>query len=372
MHLNAETAKMFIGRFSKSTDYNVNIMNDKGIIIASKDPKRIGSFHETAFDILSNGKDSIEIFEEEKYLGVMPGVNLPIRLKGENVGVIGVTGHPEEVRQVALLIKMSMETMLEYEIQKEKLLRHRTMKEKLLYDLIYDTDPNDREMLSLAKNLGYDEKYLRIPILILKKEDFDTEELLKKLKRGDTHTSQDMSIITRENNILVFKVLKKSPDLLSEYKEHIIEYISPILQYDEKGYKIYVGTFQDRYANYHSAYDHCIWLVKHMTEIHEPIFFYDYVDEYLAETIPTIELHKIFNTFGKFLSGDFVKTYQDTIKILKESDYNLTVASDKMFVHKNTLVFRLDKIKNAFNLNPLKSARAKHFIESLYYYWNRL
>ena len=41
-------AERFIDKISEFTEYNVNIMNEKGIIIASKDKDRIGGFHEIA------------------------------------------------------------------------------------------------------------------------------------------------------------------------------------------------------------------------------------------------------------------------------------------------------------------------------------
>ncbi|NLP33927.1 MAG: hypothetical protein GX359_01895 [Clostridiales bacterium] len=45
-------AERFIERVTEFTNYNVNIMNQEGIIIASKDKERIGSFHEIAYRII--------------------------------------------------------------------------------------------------------------------------------------------------------------------------------------------------------------------------------------------------------------------------------------------------------------------------------
>ena len=40
-----EIARKFIERLTAYTSYNVNIMNERGIIIASRNPERIGTFH---------------------------------------------------------------------------------------------------------------------------------------------------------------------------------------------------------------------------------------------------------------------------------------------------------------------------------------
>ena len=49
-------AKKLIERVSEYTSYNVNIMNEDGIIIASVDPKRVGTFHEAAYVITHNDR----------------------------------------------------------------------------------------------------------------------------------------------------------------------------------------------------------------------------------------------------------------------------------------------------------------------------
>ena len=48
MVLDVELAEKIIDKLADCTDYNVNIMNDKGIIVASKDKSRVGTFHEVA------------------------------------------------------------------------------------------------------------------------------------------------------------------------------------------------------------------------------------------------------------------------------------------------------------------------------------
>ena len=50
--IDALLAKKFIERITQYTEYNVNIMDEKGIIIASKNTSRIGTFHEVALQII--------------------------------------------------------------------------------------------------------------------------------------------------------------------------------------------------------------------------------------------------------------------------------------------------------------------------------
>ena len=41
-----EMARRFIEQVTQYTEYNINIMDESGVIIASRDPKRVGTYHE--------------------------------------------------------------------------------------------------------------------------------------------------------------------------------------------------------------------------------------------------------------------------------------------------------------------------------------
>ena len=85
-------AEKFIKKAGESTEYNINIMDEKGVIIASKDAERIGNFHEVAYWIIHGDEEIIDVPDGGKYLGVKPGVMLPIEHRGKRTGAIGVTG----------------------------------------------------------------------------------------------------------------------------------------------------------------------------------------------------------------------------------------------------------------------------------------
>ena len=58
--ISPELARRFIERVTKYTEYNVNIMDEHGVIIASRDPDRVGQYHSIAHEILSGGPDIVE------------------------------------------------------------------------------------------------------------------------------------------------------------------------------------------------------------------------------------------------------------------------------------------------------------------------
>lgn len=69
-------AKKLIEQISKFTDYNVNIMDENGVLIASRMAERVGSFHEVAFDIMKGDQDIVIVEVDIPESGVKAGVEV--------------------------------------------------------------------------------------------------------------------------------------------------------------------------------------------------------------------------------------------------------------------------------------------------------
>ena len=65
-----ELARRFIEQVTQYTEYNINIMNEEGVIIASRDPGRVGSYHEVADRIIHGNQDMVVIRDDKMFPGV--------------------------------------------------------------------------------------------------------------------------------------------------------------------------------------------------------------------------------------------------------------------------------------------------------------
>ncbi|MEI2266401.1 CdaR family transcriptional regulator [Erwinia sp. CGal63] len=136
-HLDARLAQEIVARTMKIIDSNVNVMDARGRIIGSGDRERIGEMHEGALLALSQAR-IVDIDEAvAKHLhGVRPGINLPMRIDGEIVGVIGLTGEPESLRHYGELVCMTAEMMLEQARLLHMLAQDSRLREELVLNLI--------------------------------------------------------------------------------------------------------------------------------------------------------------------------------------------------------------------------------------------
>jgi carbohydrate diacid regulator len=365
-------ANKFIDKVTEYTDYNINIMNSKGIIIASKDKERIGKFHEIAYKIIQGEEDSIIVDTNNVFLGVKSGINMAVKYNKRNVGVIGITGNPKELHSIALIIKMAMEAMLEFEIDKEKLLNRENKKEQFLNYLLYGEKRNERKIKDFDGQLRYQEYLIRVPILIVFDGKVKVEEVLSKVKKGKFHTSQDICAVIGENQIIVFKhVNKEKEGLFSRYKYIIGEYLNEFLNFIVQRNiecKLYIGSFQTSFEKYSISYQHCVWLQKNIASNKLGIYFYDYIEDYMKSVIPVMELHNIFYVFEELMDKEFKEDLVEKVEALIHNNYNLVESSKELFIHKNTFIFHFNKIREKLDLNPMQKSKDRTLLNYLYYY----
>ena len=382
--IEAELARKFIEQVTQYTEYNINIMDETGVIIASRNPERVGTYHEVADRIIHGQKDVIVISDDSTYPGVLPGINMAIILDGRKEGVVGVTGDPDKIRDVAMITRMAMEAMLKFEKQQEQIRLRRNMKEQLLSLLTQGQYADSSEIQGIARQLEYNEELVRVPVLckIRKPEEGvpgdrrrpvpPAEDVLDAMRRGRGHWRQDFSFVADETHLLVFKTVKVNGRRnITDYREEIREYLEYIQRWaSDKGIRavFYVGTLQKRFSQYYYAYRHCKWLESHVNTTDDVVFFADYIKEYFRTLIPQQELQQVFYIYGKEIDADLRKQFVELIGALEDANYNLSEAAKKLYIHKNTLVYRYNKMKDYLGVNPLESADDRRFMELLYLY----
>ena len=371
-----EMARRFIEQVTQYTEYNINIMDESGVIIASRDPKRVGTYHEVADRIIHGTQDMIVITDEKMFPGVLPGINMAIIHEGRREGVVGVTGDPDKIHDVALITRMAMEAMLKYEKQQEQLRLRRSRKEHFISLLTQSEFASATEIRGIAGQLEYDESRVRVPILCrIYREASDPpepEQVLEVMRRSRGHWVQDFSYVMDETHLLVFKTVKVDGRRnMVDYREEIEDYLEDVLKWlksrDVRAV-FYVGTLQNSFSQYFYAYRHCKWLESHMRHPGDIVFFTDYVKEYFRTLTPRQELHRIFNVYDSETPDEKKQQFVEMIKALEETNYNLSEAAGKLYIHKNTLVYRYNRMKDYLGVDPLLNMEGREFLGLLLMY----
>ncbi|MEW9108927.1 MAG: sugar diacid recognition domain-containing protein [Cytobacillus gottheilii] len=111
--LSAHLAEKIITEVKKLLSEDIIIVSKSGTIMASTDRRRIGNYHEGALLAAKDGESRIITKEDEKHLaGVKAGINLPVFLNNEVIGVIGITGSPSHVSPFGVIIQKMTELLI--------------------------------------------------------------------------------------------------------------------------------------------------------------------------------------------------------------------------------------------------------------------
>lgn len=363
--LDRELAEKLIAQVTKYTEYNVNIIDENGIIIASRDRERLGTYHETAYEILRNGKDVAVITENDIQTGVRRGINMVIEIDGKKEGVVGVTGNPEEIRPVALIIKMAIETMIRYESEKIRSLKRKSKKERLLEMLTGSREAELEEVRGLAGELGYQENILRIPVLCTMSAKGQGISFLKHYSVNGRN-SGDICFNIDGDTVLIFKAVQVNLNgVFSSYRtvlSEAFEYVSEKMNAEEISCSFFAGSFQDSFREYPAGYRHTRWLQKKCTDIFGFSFFYDYAGEYLRDSIPRRELRQVFQAVGKILEPETKESCRELTGSLVENDFRIRDAAAQLYIHKNTFAYRYRKLQDKLALDPKSYLKDKDLL----------
>lgn len=145
--LSRELAQRVIDQVAPTLEFNINVMDPGGRIIASTDRERIGAIHAVARAVASGEPG---IVHDGGSPTARAGVNLPLRLDGEIVGVLGVTGPPERVAPVAQVLVLTTALLLEREREIDDSARRDAADRELLAGLV----SGDLEAEAIASVLG--------------------------------------------------------------------------------------------------------------------------------------------------------------------------------------------------------------------------
>lgn len=148
-------AQAVVDQIGPDIPYGLNLIGPDGRILGSVDPARIGDLHDAALEVLRTGEP---VAVHAQGGGQRPGLNLPIDLDGERIGVVGVTGPPEDVRPIARLVASTVQLLLVQLIEQRGQLHvaeeRRLARERLAERLLRSRGAPEEALLAEARDLG--------------------------------------------------------------------------------------------------------------------------------------------------------------------------------------------------------------------------
>ena len=345
---------------------NINIIDTNGIIVASGSLSRIGTFHKVGLQAAENGcRIDIRKVDESLYNGVKSGINQPFYYKNEIIGVIGITGIPKEISMLTNIVKSMIEVMYEQEILKQKMYYRQNSKVFFIHELINLTSPDDLASVEeWGIKLGYDMSVRRTAILIefaekgKKKSAFSNDnvmqDFLENIKKAKGHNKNDISTILSSNKIVVLKASYekdglKENNLIHDYINQITHMIS---NQNNLIYNLSVGSFYDNLFHVKESFAEAEFILSQLDVYKSHIaYINDYLLGYFSARLPK-------GMIEHFFEDDYnrIKDYpelSETIIALAKSNMHITLCAKELYVHRNTVLFRMNKLKEILQVDPV-------------------
>ncbi len=358
MLLNQTTAKEIISRIENIIDFDLNIMDNTGLILASTNPLRINTYHEGAHIIIENGLDELVVEEDNAYKGCKKGVNLPIYFATEIIGVIGITGQPAEAikygrilqKMTELLIREYYDTLQQNAAERRKLIfinnfLHGNLEiaysglEKWLQE--NQLDPNGPFCVSLLKYV--DTRKTDLPSELLQANyDVIKKIIMDRLSANKVLTVYGGGFFIVISNHSTTK-LKNSVTRLADELESM--YQLPIL--------CCIGNEYTNYLDIPKSYQEASTIFHYYDKQKQGIFLYGTILlDFTMNQIPVIHRRNLYNNVFRDCSPEEIDNFSDFILGYFEYNGSLNKLAEKYFIHKNTVQYKIQSVyrKTGFNM----------------------
>ncbi|MCM3706040.1 MULTISPECIES: CdaR family transcriptional regulator [Cytobacillus] len=344
--LSYELAQEIVERTMKILNKNINVMNEDGIIIGSGEKERINQVHDGALLVLKKG-ESVEIDEKSAAVlnGAKPGINLPIQFNKQIIGVVGITGEPEQIRNYAELVKMAAELVLEQSFLLERTQWKQRLQGEIVNLLISEESINESWLEERAGFLGYDLKIPRTAIVLKLPEELGNkyQKLINTIhfELGN----QDLTGVTFNDEIVILKAGGRS-ELISSIKR--------IASLSKRKAVIGIGSTSENSNGLKTSFRHARQLALIGPDIQPGVDYYSYDEYWLEAEISTLSL-KETNTlsfYDRLMKQDKKGELAQTLDVFLKEGGDLGKIAERLFVHRNTLRYRLDKITELTGKDP--------------------
>ncbi len=367
---------------------NINIMDEKGVIIGSGDKSRLNQYHEGAARVITEGK-KLEIYSKDinHLVGAKPGINLPIEHNNKIIGVVGITGEPDEVSPFGEVIKMTVEMMLQQEFLLKELQLEQQARENFIHDLISGRMGNDPDLfITRGQIVGYDILIPRVALVMdiyqFEKTAKQSLQTFKGLKEGEIYlqrlkndvlktiqgifvdTPQEIASYTGGDRFVVLKTinLKDSDEILRKKLFRMGERIKNTISQKMK-FKVTIGI-----GEYHKDVRGLSKSFKEATQALDvgaklggagDIYHINDlgIGRILAEIKKDTQQEIIKKTFysSKEVRGRKInETLLETLKAFFDNNLSISKTSQVIYIHRNTLLYRLRRVKEITSLDPKK------------------
>ncbi|MEG0320390.1 MAG: sugar diacid recognition domain-containing protein, partial [Niameybacter sp.] len=338
--IDAMLGQQIVDAISQVVDKDINFIDRQGMIIASTDQTRIGSFHAAGYEVATKRK--VIVVESDKvFEGTKVGVNYPIIIDDEVFGVIGITGQPSKIMKYGFLASKITEIFIKEEKMAGRYESRKKMIQYLMNMCIYEKGVNKEAIGQMIDKLHIKpHEFHQCIVIEISKKHVDFVEIETKIYKLLGEYNIELYMYNYPNHFII---------LISKNRMREVKHLMSKVDESEQRI-IYCGIgIEATIWNIKETYDSALLALKYAKQKDVMIVESNQLDiELILESLPKVTKEKYIQTVIGNLTADEL----DLLNCYYECNMSLKETAEKLYIHKNTVQYRLDKIYMKIGINP--------------------
>lgn len=342
--INSNLAQEIVNAVKEVVDKDINFIDINGIIIGSTDKSRLNTFHQAGYNAIKN-LINVTVEDNEEYEGSRKGINYPIKINNRALGAIGITGEPSEVSKFGFLVTKITEIFI-----KEQQLNYKYEADKhrinyVVKSLIYNNveDKNEIENILQEFGIAINQQFAVVILKINKYHNLrELENMENKIKELLDNIGNIFKIYIYPNEFIAVVNGDRYNKLRKSYMKTLNKY-NGILTGG-------VGRLKDLYE-VHKSYQEARIALKYSFQNGDILTYLDNLNlELILESVDSETKNQYKNKVLNSLDKEDISL----LKAYYKNDMSLKQTAEELYIHKNTLQYRLEKIYEKSGFNPRK------------------
>ena len=375
MEFSGHFAQSIVDQVSSILDIPISITDQAGKIIGSTDNKRIGTHHMVSPEVTKSGK--IMFFSKEQTAGlvnVLPGIAAPLSFQQQTIGVLGLIGDPAIVERYVQFIQSHIEMLLMENFRSKTVVSKMETIQSFIQRLFSYREGEDmKEIQSYCEMHGFSLGLTRRCILL----DISTttnspssikqiqtfkqteQELFLCLTNLFVDHEQDIVVPLRTGQWLIIKHLN-SEDIkaIKNKLDYVSDSLHVLLQKRDLGnhfmlsYGDCFSTIEGILQSYEQA-GKALAIAKRNNFQQSIISIDDWnlLALALVEEINLPSKKTLDNYIEKLSKHPNGTALIESFLVYCEEQLNMSQASKKLYIHRNTLIYRIQQLQQLLNID---------------------
>lgn len=358
--LATDFATPLVARTARLTGRPVLIADVAGTVVASSDPRLSGPVLALVRQTLSAG-GRLTFAGREPYAAGMggPGLAMAIRPQGEPVGLLVTLGAGEEIQRYGEytrdLIELAYQRMLKTDLPQWDI----RAAEALIHDLLSAAADPQREEIVLARGrlLGYNLTLPRCAVVVdlAAAAPAERRAVLKDLREVLWNSPQDLAAFMPEGTLVIVRVInaQRTPEQIrAALRAWATELVTGLGERRSGMIRAGIGGYHPGTTGLAESFREANRALLVGRRLRPDTHIHHIAEMGLGRILSAIKPDEA-GAFAREVMGDLQEPeLLHTVMAFFRHDLNVSEAARSLYVHRNTLLYRLELIRRITQLDP--------------------